>query len=159
MLAHLLLLASFTVPQGPAPVVINEIVTDDTTTDDREFVELYNRSPQPVDISGWTVRAENNVAVIGTYVVPANTILQSGAFWVMGTAMVPNVHQVIGTTGLFHDELGAATLRDTQSVIVDTVAYETNKNLGAVPPLNPSLFEGPGVWGNFRSEDPVPTSL
>jgi hypothetical protein len=159
MLADVLLLACLAVPQGPAPVVINELVSDDTTADDREFVELYNRSTQAVDISGWTVRAESNVAVIGTYVVPPSTVLPAGGFWVMGTASVPNVNQVIGTTGLFHDELGAATLRDVQGNIVDTVAYEVNKNLGAVPPLNPSLIEGAGVWGNFRSEDPVPTSL
>ena len=42
-------------------VVINEFSYDDSSTDDAEFVELYNASGVAVDISGWQLRASNTV--------------------------------------------------------------------------------------------------
>ena len=41
-----------------AQVVINEFQYDDESTDDREFVELYNAGALAVDISGQRVAAE-----------------------------------------------------------------------------------------------------
>ena len=38
-------------------VVINEFAYDDTSTDNLEFIELYNADTVPVDISGWIVTA------------------------------------------------------------------------------------------------------
>ena len=38
-----------------APVVVNEFSYDDGGTDDREYIELFNRTALPIDISGWVV--------------------------------------------------------------------------------------------------------
>ena len=43
-------------------VFINEVQYDDSGTDDREFVEIYNGEPNAVDISGWTLRASDAIA-------------------------------------------------------------------------------------------------
>jgi hypothetical protein len=58
MLLTLALLAFL--PQGPstAPVVINEFSYDDDGVDDYEYIELWNRTGAPVDISGWTLQGE-----------------------------------------------------------------------------------------------------
>src|SRR5215510_4435251 len=86
-------------PQGlpNAPVVINEIQYDEysVSPDVREFVELYNRSLIPVDISGWTLTNKDAASAPVVYTIPASTILQPGGFWVMGSALVPNVNQVL----------------------------------------------------------------
>ena len=59
MLSLVLATAAFA-PQGPgpslAPVVINEFAYDDAGVDDKEFVELWNRTNAPVDISGWVLQ-------------------------------------------------------------------------------------------------------
>lgn len=142
-------------PQGipNPPVVINEFQYDEYTraVDVSEYVELYNRSAAPVDISGWTL-TNHDVAAANTlvYTVQANTILQPGQYWVMGAAGVTNVNQVLailpGQTEILRNENQALTLRNLANVIVDTVAQETNKGtLG-----NPTLQEGDGIWGNFQ---------
>jgi hypothetical protein len=57
MLATPLALMTCVAPQGP--VVVNEFSYDDSGTDNRGFVELYNRSGGPVDISGWLLDSED----------------------------------------------------------------------------------------------------
>jgi hypothetical protein len=158
-----LLLATVAFAQSQAPVVINEFAYDDTQANDvREFVELYNRTSQPVDVSGWILECVNGTTrtVHGTYTIPANTVLAPGAFWVMGTAIVPNVNQVLGTTNLFYNEVSALTLYTPARTVVDTLYYESNKLVvgGQWTPWAPNLVEGQGVWGNNQSVDAYPTS-
>jgi len=153
MLSTLLLLAAC-VPQGQANprVVINEFQYDDNATDDYEFVELYNRTNAPVDISGWRIEAlEFDTAsqmpvLYATFTVPAATTLPAGAFYVMGSALVPNVNQVIGTTSIIRDENGMLVLKDGVGTVEDTVFKESNKGVWSGAPV-----EGPGLWGNHRS--------
>ena len=92
------LFAAATLAQSPSGVVINEFQYDDSGTDDREFVELYNGSAVPVDISGWTLfaadatwPADNNT----DYVIPANTILGAAQFYVLGAPPVPNANHIL----------------------------------------------------------------
>ena len=141
-------------PQGlpNAPVVINEIQYDEfsVSPDLREFVELYNRSAVPMDISGWTVTNKDGPNAAVVYTVPANTILLPGGFWVMGSTLVPGVHQVLSLaparTELLWNENAAITLRDTGSLIMDTVFQEANKGI-----FDATLKEAEGLWGNFQS--------
>lgn len=149
-------LAAALCPQGPgtstAPVVINEFSYDDGGTDDLEFVELYNRSTVPVDISGWTLVNPDNIGplygagtgVDPTYVIPPGTILAPGGFWVMGPSLVVNVNQVIGTTDLFENSNEALELRDASNVIVDSLCYE----IGAGT-FGPHPMEGNGFYGDL----------
>ncbi len=141
-----------------APVVINEFAYDDTGTDSHEFVELYNRSGAPVDISGWTVDCGDATACAGVcttpgclalnnnadFTIPPATILPAGGYWVIGMAPVTNVNQVTALT-LENDEEWI-TLRDAGGVLVDTLAYETNKIESCFPTA--TAAEGPGIYGN-----------
>ena len=145
-------------PQGTsrAPVVINEVQYDDTGIDDREFVELYNRTTEPQDVSGWKLDSESASGPGPSYRLPANTVLPPRGYWVLGAASVPNVDQVLGPGDLWPDGGDALTLRDAQGKVVDTMVYAANR--AGTPPWNPILIEGRGLWGDFLSEDGTATS-
>src|SRR5688572_23944930 len=86
-------------PFANGAVVINEFLYDDGSTDDREFIELYNNGVSAVDISGWVVRNSDTVAPPGDnnadYTIPAATSLAPGAYYVLGMTGVLNVNQVV----------------------------------------------------------------
>src|SRR5918993_1055505 len=78
-------------------VVINEFVYDDGSTDDREFVELYNAGNAPVTIGGWTLGGQDGVGANTTTTITAGTTLAPGAYYVIGQTGVTNVNQVVGS--------------------------------------------------------------
>ncbi len=138
-------------------VVINEFQYEEVGfVGDREYIELYNAGSSAQDISGWLVRASDTVGPPADdnpdYVIPANTILAAGDYWVIGDASVPNVDQV-ETGDLLEGGVDAIELLDENGVVVDTVIYERNKGAVAVSPA-----EG-GIWGNFQSFDDSPTAI
>lgn len=159
MFALLAASAAF-LPQGPgtstAPVVINEFQYDDASTDDYEFVELYNRSGAAVDISGWSVRnpdATGPTYGVGTgtdqnHVIPAGTVLAPGAFYVLGNSSivplpVPGVSQVLPANGLENDT-EAIELVDATGAVVDSLVYES---FGGA--FGPHPIEGFGFYGDL----------
>ncbi len=148
-------------------VIINEYAYDMFTAaggdaaDNREFVELYNKGATPVDISGWTLRASDEVAMISVHVTDDNpdykipgapgsgtTVLGAGAFYVIGNASVTNVNQTPGTgIDLWENGRDAIELLDGNGTVKDTVIYERNQ--GTV-----FIGEGEGnYWGNHVSVD------
>ena len=89
MLCTSLFTLAAALPQGgqgssAAPVVINEFVYDDSGADEFEFVEIYNRSSTPVDLSNWTLVGDDSNGVNFTETFPAGTILNPGDFLVVG---------------------------------------------------------------------------
>ncbi|MCI0332813.1 MAG: lamin tail domain-containing protein [Planctomycetes bacterium] len=137
-----------------AAVIINEVVYDDESTDNREFVELYNSGGAAVDISGWVVRNSDTVAHPADnnadFTIPAATVLAAGDYYVIAQTGVPNVDLVV--VGTLENDNEGMELLDAASVVQDTVIYERNKGAVAVSP-----GEG-GIWGNFQSNTPVQTS-
>lgn len=166
VLVAVLLLAVTASAQVAAPplVVINEFQYDDSGTDDREFVELYNADSVPADISGWVLEALDNLVPDNNadYTIPGalgsgTVVLAPGAFYVLGSALVPGVSQVVGATNLWENDVEAIALWNGPigtSTMVDVVRYEANKVGGASVPTFPAAYiEGAGVWGNFTSID------
>lgn len=147
--------AAMALAQSPSGVVINEFQYDDTGTDDREFVELYNATGAAVDISGWQLRGhdeqfptDNNA----DYTVPANTMIPAFGFYVFGAATVANVNQVVGVNNLWENDVESLVLVDATGAVQDAVTYEANKITN--PAIYPIQFrEGAGVYGNFSSQD------
>jgi regulation of enolase protein 1 (concanavalin A-like superfamily) len=63
-------------------VVINELMYDPISgNDDDQYVELYNRSTNTVDMSGWQL--SDGVS----YIIPTNTLLTSGGYLVVARNM------------------------------------------------------------------------
>jgi len=140
---------------APAAIIINEVVYDDGSTDDREYVELYNNGAAAVDISGWVVRNSDTVAPPGDnnadFTIPAATSLAPGDYYVIGLAGVLNVDQVV--TGTLENDNEATQLLDAASVVQDTLIYERNKG-----PVAESPAEG-GFFGNMSNSDQAGTPL
>ena len=143
MLSTSLLLAAAFLPQGgpSAPVVINEFSYDDSSTDDLQFVELYNRSGAPIDLSGWQLTSEDPSGSNFAVTLLPGTILAPGAFYVIGDSGVPNVDLALGANPENSEE--SLTLLDASGTVMDTLVYESNKGV-----WNAALAEGDGVWGN-----------
>src|ERR1043166_804503 len=84
--------SSFTA--NPGQVVINEIWNGSTVTD--EYVEFYNTTASPVDLSAWTfMRCTNNQAAPGTtlYTFPGSggsntTVIPAHGYYVIGDAPI-----------------------------------------------------------------------
>ncbi|MCU0867337.1 MAG: lamin tail domain-containing protein [Planctomycetes bacterium] len=148
-------------PQGPgpstAPVVINEYSNDDSGTDNLDFVELFNRTAAPVDISGWTLNGEEGTsggAANGVFTFPGapgslTTVINPGQYIVVGLTAVPNVNFVItgATPGLVLENTDAdgVTLRDNTGTVIDAVVWGYKAWTAAVP----TWLEGHGLWGQY----------
>jgi hypothetical protein len=133
--------------------VINEFAYDDTGADDKEFVELWNRTNAPVDISGWVLQVEEGTATSGanaSFTFPASTFINPGQYLVIATATVPNVNFVRPVDWL-ENSIGpdGITLRDTGNNVIDGVvwcyALWTNPA--------PTWLEGTGLWGRVFLAD------
>ena len=59
-------------------ITVNEILPAPTTAAGDEFVELFNTTGAPIDISGWSLQDEG----IGTWAgpFPAGTVIPAGGF-------------------------------------------------------------------------------
>lgn len=151
------LLASLAVfaPQGPgtspAPVVINEFLYDDSSTDDKEFVELYNRTAVAIDIGDWTIVADDPTTTNPAYVIPTGTILPPGGYYVVGAGTVPGVNLTVGTSNLWENDNESLELMDNSGRVVDSVAYEIARGT-----WGPHPREGAGIVGEIVTVDANP---
>lgn len=156
-----LLLASAFAPQGPgpstAPVVINEFCYDDTGTDDKEFLELYNRTNAPIDISGWSIVGSDPSGANGPgVVIPASTILAPGGYWVIAgststTVTTANQITTLAQNSLWENDNEALDLLDLSATVIDSVAWETGRGS-----WGPHPREGTGLWGDMATLDAFP---
>lgn len=157
MLSFLLAAAAFA-PQGPgtslAPVVVNEFVYDDTSTDDYEFIELYNRSPNPVDISLWKVVCNDTTSpplgsgAVPTHTIPAGTILAPGAFYLIGDPLIVptpvlGVSQQVAINCLENGSPDTCELQDFAGTVIDEITYE----IGGFAPFTLTTYTYPGERG------------
>ncbi len=110
-------------------VVINEIcykAHDDFDTGD--WVELYNRSTQAIDISQWQFKDEDDQHI---FELPDNTIMEADSYLVLYkdsllfNALYPDLENAIGPIG-FGFAGGGELLRlyNSDATIVDSVMYD-----------------------------------
>ncbi len=133
--------------------MINEFLYDDEGVDDGEFVELYNASRTTVDLSGWRLESEDPIGPRSSFVLPSGARIAPGAHYVLGSAAVPRVDQVVGTTDIWDNAQAALKLVDAQSKLVDSVVYEAWRSKWRVgSPIDE------GIWPDFVSRDARRTS-
>ena len=121
----LLIAAAPAAAQTGASVVINEFCYDDYSTDDYEFVELYNTTNKAIDISGWILHSSDSNGPNNVFTIPKSTILKAGDYYVIGSPLVPNVDQVTSmATNIWQNSNEDLALWDLQKNVVDSVAYE-----------------------------------
>lgn len=114
------------------PIVINEIVEDEQdfessdVPDTREFVELYNPTNQPVNISGWTLNVSDlagSAPISDAF--PLNSIIPASGYFVIGAASVPNVNFTPTSGELWGNGKSIYELKNPDGGLVDAVALET----------------------------------
>lgn len=70
-----------------SPIKINEfrINAGSPANPTDSFIELYNASPKPVDLSGWTLtQHQTQQAIFSSVKIPAGTKLAAGGFYLLG---------------------------------------------------------------------------
>jgi hypothetical protein len=140
-------------PVSRAAVVINELVYDDGSTDDREFVELYNNDlVNSVPIGGWVLGGFDGTTTNTSVTITAGTIIAPGGYYVIGQTGVLNVNQVTAT---FLENDGETVELKNGATLIDSVAYETNKGpSGSTGYGSANVAEiGPGFFGNHQVND------
>ncbi len=163
------LILAAALPQGPgsstAPVVINEFSYDDTGSNNRCFVELYNRSGAQVDISNWVLQGVDGTSTgNANVIIPAGTLLDAGDFYVIGQAEavppvastgVPNVDlDVPGMATVMETGADGLVLQDALGTDIDGVTYEQASWTNPIP----TWLEGDGLWGDILNSDSNPQS-
>ncbi len=115
------------------PILITEIQTGAGTASD-EFIEVYNRSDKPVDITGWQIRVANAgaepsllVAVASASTVPV--IVDPFTHYVVATAGLAASANQAYTAGLSKTDktmaLYAPDLQTCQLTVQDAVAWQS----------------------------------
>jgi hypothetical protein len=156
-LASLVALASC-VSTIQAQVVINEFQYDDSGTDDREFVELYNAGLTPVNIGNWILGGHDPTTTNISTTIPAGTILDPGAFWVIGNSGVPNVNQVVAAN-TFENDNETLELSDASATLIDAVLYEGNNSTTITLTAPQAAQIGSFHWPNHQGVDIGATGL
>ncbi|HJR79181.1 MAG TPA: lamin tail domain-containing protein [Anaerolineales bacterium] len=130
------------VRQGATTVVISEFRTRGSNGGNDEFVEIYNPTLNPVNISGWLIRASNNAGNIGNrFTFPAGTVIQSGQYYIVtGTTYSGGVQEnpvaSLSGTGITDDGGIALTLSDG-TTIIDQVGMSAGSAYGEGTRLTP----------------------
>lgn len=111
-------------PPAASPVVINELMADNKTAVENEgtypdWIELYNRSSGPVDISNWSLTDSSEPR---KFVFPVGTVIPSGGYlvvWCDTATNLPGLH-----TGFALSKKGeTVSLFDSNTNRVDAVTF------------------------------------
>jgi hypothetical protein len=138
-----------TAATAPAAIIINEFVYDDNSTDNREFVELYNNGVATENIGGWVVTGRDATTVNGSATITAGTMLAPGGYYVLSNTGVLNSNQTFALDFLENGGADSLELRDTTGALIDAVLYETNIGVtGNVAGNGLPAEVGPGIFGN-----------
>jgi hypothetical protein len=125
-------------------IVINEVDYDQPGTDSSEYIELYNPTSGPIDLSNYAIILYNGNAtgsVYDSFPLP-NQTLNAGDFFVIsaGTGTVPNTDMVHtpASNMIQNGSPDAIAIQSLiNSAIVDAVSYEGN--------VSAPYIEGNGV--------------
>ncbi len=153
-----------TASAGHGALIINEFQYDDSSTDDREFVELYNSGPAAVDISGYTLQARDLTTTNAQFNpaggIPAGTMIAPGGFYVIGHALVsPAPNLVVPNATALENDVESLELRDAAGALVDALRYEANKGIAFAADINGETGGNGGVWGNNNSIDGLVSAI
>ena len=116
---------------APSTVVINEINYNSSNDfDSEDWIELYNRSGQSIDISGWVFMDENRTP---SFVFSQGTILQNDSYLVVCrdlTKFQSVYSEAINLTGTMNSGLSGSGevifLYDLSGRLVDSLTYDDN---------------------------------
>jgi large repetitive protein len=161
--------ATITIQAATGGLVINEVDYDNVGTDTAEYVEIYNASSQPIDLTGYSIYLVNgaNNAVYKTIDLgPAGTLAP-------GQYLVAGATSVVVPAGALKIDLGALTdiiqngapdgvalVDTTANKLVDALSYEGGITAAVLPGVGTvSLVEGTVLAASVADSNTAPGSL
>ncbi len=143
-------------------VVINEFIPDPDGADaDREWIELYNSSGDPVSVSGWYITTATRNTDYGSpdVLFPGGATVGASGFLVIGGTLVPEADIPADFSIGGGDRGDALVLYDCEGAKVDTVVYGPSNEDGMSDDLGNAPGETygdpPSKYGMARVEDGV----
>lgn len=122
----------FSTGVSASSIVINEFLPNAVGTDTgNEWIELYNNSANPVNISGWGIqKATSAYSTIFTFT--SGTSLLAGEYLVVGGANITGADFNIAKLGFGNASSSGDAVRliDALATVIDTVIYGPNNNDG-----------------------------
>lgn len=150
-------------PTGSTAVVISEFRTRGPNGGFDEFIEFYNKSDEPIDISGWKIKASNNTGTVTTRVtIGANTVLPPRWHYLVTNANVSGYSGTVAgnqtyTTGINDD--GGIALMTASDLMVDQVgmsigsAFIESRALSPLTSNSDRSYERKPEWLIGNSQD------
>jgi phosphatidylserine/phosphatidylglycerophosphate/cardiolipin synthase-like enzyme len=126
-------------------LVISEILVDgvneSSAANNDEFVEIYNPTDNPVDLSNWTIdyRSASGTLFNLKYTFPSGTVIQSHKYYLFGGGGIANRDNgAVSSTLGFSNSGGGVFLRNSAGTTIDLIGWGT---------ANSGNYEGtaPGV--------------
>ena len=135
-------------------VVINELMYDPISgNDDDQYVELYNRSTNAVNLSGWQL----NDAI--SYTIPANTLLPSGGYLVVARNTTNLFAKYLNLSGgntvgnfsgkLSHNGEHLALLMPAEHKTIDSQGNTVTNIINIM--VNDVIYGTGGRWGEWAA--------
>jgi beta-lactamase superfamily II metal-dependent hydrolase len=116
-------------------VVFSEIFYDTPGTDaDEEWIELYNNTPNTVNIGGWTITDNNGT--YATFTIPAGEEIAPGTYYTIAAnsagfnALYSYDADLYGTLPFLNNDGDALVMKDSTGTVIDTVAWEGGASAG-----------------------------
>src|SRR5437867_2298462 len=139
-----LMSAAATDARAATHVVISEFATRGPASATDEFVELYNPTDNPIDISGWTLQydaASAGANWLNRAALPANTSIPGRGFFLIANTSyagspTPDYTSSSWTSGTGMADNGSARIIDASLVEVDRVAWGTGDQPEGSPTSN-----------------------
>lgn len=143
----------------PYDVVFNEIMADPdpvlTILPNNEYVELYNKTPFPINLNNWSFTAGSSTKILPAFIIPADSfIVLTSALGLAGMPSGINAEALISFPSLTNTGQ-TLTLRNPQGTVISTVSYtdywyqdaikkDGGYSLEQIDPTNPC--EGETNW-------------
>ena len=114
--------------QAATNIVISEFRTRGPNGGNDEFIELYNPTSSPIDISGWKINGSNSAGTAGTRAtIPSSIILEPGQYYLVAnngsSGYSGSVNANLTYSSGITDDGGIALLTSTDQ-IVDEVGMD-----------------------------------
>ncbi|MDJ0959734.1 MAG: putative Ig domain-containing protein [Acidimicrobiia bacterium] len=117
-------------PVAADHVVISEFRPRGPNGADDEFVEIFNPTGAPVDISGWKFHITEPGLYRDFHIVPEGVILDPGRYYLLsdGDGPTPNNAQPFDVPTSYASSWGDVVLKDDGNVVIDVFGYGDTGN-------------------------------
>lgn len=104
-------------------ILFTEIMADPSppvSLPEAEFVELYNRSSNPVDLSRWSISDEKTTAQLGSFILlPEQYVIVTNA----GEKFSSYGHVLAAALPVLNNSADKLTLKDNKGNLIDSIKY------------------------------------